>query len=376
MRLSVIGAGTWGRCTRRRWRRSATTSSESTSTSARSLASQRRMLRSSSLGCRRSSPRASTQAGCSFTTDMAAAKGAKVHFVGVGTPQVKDGYAADLTYVNAAVDGLAAYLSPTGDIVAGKSTVPVGTAADSRTTASTDRRDAGLEPRVPPRGMGGARTPSTRIDWSLGTESGEEGERAADILREVYHPAVTKGTPLHRDRLGDRRARQGRRERLPGDEDLLHQRDGRDRRGDRRRRHQLADAIGHDARIGGGSSVRASASAAAACRRTSVPSPRAPKSSAAASPSPSCARSTQSTSAAGIAPSSSSSSTRRRRSSRRTSPCSVPPSSRTPTTSVTPRRCDVAVRLHGLGAWVTVDRPCGARERAPTPPAAQLRRRP
>ena len=64
----------------------------------------------------------------SFTTDMAAASGAKVHFVGVGTPQQKDGYAADLTYVNAAVDGLIPYLAP-GDIVAGKSTVPVGTAA-------------------------------------------------------------------------------------------------------------------------------------------------------------------------------------------------------------------------------------------------------
>ncbi len=63
-----------------------------------------------------------------FTTDMADAAGAKVHFVGVGTPQQKDSYAADLTYVNAAFDGLLPYLAP-GDIVAGKSTVPVGTAA-------------------------------------------------------------------------------------------------------------------------------------------------------------------------------------------------------------------------------------------------------
>lgn len=41
-----------------------------------------------------------------FTTDLSAARGAQVHFVGVGTPQRKDGYAADLTYVNAAVDAL------------------------------------------------------------------------------------------------------------------------------------------------------------------------------------------------------------------------------------------------------------------------------
>ena len=32
-----------------------------------------------------------------FTTTMADASGAQVHFVGVGTPQVKGGYAADLT---------------------------------------------------------------------------------------------------------------------------------------------------------------------------------------------------------------------------------------------------------------------------------------
>ena len=63
-----------------------------------------------------------------FTTDMSEAAGAKIHFVGVGTPQVKDGYAADLTYVNAAIDALLPYLAE-GDIVAGKSTVPVGTAA-------------------------------------------------------------------------------------------------------------------------------------------------------------------------------------------------------------------------------------------------------
>ena len=64
-----------------------------------------------------------------FSTDMADAAGAQVHFIGVGTPQQKDAYAADLTYVNAAVDGLVAHLRP-GDVVAGKSTVPVGTAAD------------------------------------------------------------------------------------------------------------------------------------------------------------------------------------------------------------------------------------------------------
>ena len=42
-----------------------------------------------------------------FSTDMADAEGSRVHFIGVGTPQRKDGSdAADLTYVDAAVAAL------------------------------------------------------------------------------------------------------------------------------------------------------------------------------------------------------------------------------------------------------------------------------
>jgi UDPglucose 6-dehydrogenase len=62
-----------------------------------------------------------------FTTDMSEARGNAVHFVAVGTPQQPGALAADLRYVHAAVDALAPMLTP-GDIVVGKSTVPVGTA--------------------------------------------------------------------------------------------------------------------------------------------------------------------------------------------------------------------------------------------------------
>ena len=62
-----------------------------------------------------------------FTTDMSLAHGARVHFVCVGTPQKRGEYAADLAYVNAAVEALLPSLEP-GDLVVGKSTVPVGTA--------------------------------------------------------------------------------------------------------------------------------------------------------------------------------------------------------------------------------------------------------
>ncbi len=63
-----------------------------------------------------------------FTTDFAAADDAEVHFIAVGTPQKHGENAADLTYVNAAIRSLLPHLS-VGDLVVGKSTVPVGTAA-------------------------------------------------------------------------------------------------------------------------------------------------------------------------------------------------------------------------------------------------------
>lgn len=135
-----------------------------------------------------------------FTTDMAEARGAKVHFVGVGTPQQRDGYGADLTYVNAAIDGLVPYLSE-GDIVAGKSTVPVGTAAE-------------LTPRVEAAGATLVWNPEfLREGWAvqdtidpdrlvLGVSTrfargtaGEEVDIVA-VMKEVYAPPVEKGTPF------------------------------------------------------------------------------------------------------------------------------------------------------------------------------------
>ncbi|NVN51245.1 UDP-glucose/GDP-mannose dehydrogenase family protein [Mycolicibacterium hippocampi] len=65
-----------------------------------------------------------------FTTDYAeAAEFADVHFLGVGTPQKKGEYSADLRHVYAVVDTLVPLLRRPAVIV-GKSTVPVGTAAE------------------------------------------------------------------------------------------------------------------------------------------------------------------------------------------------------------------------------------------------------
>lgn len=130
----------------------------------------------------------------SFTTDMSAANGAKVHFIGVGTPQQKDGYAADLTYVNAAVDALLPHLSP-GDIVAGKSTVPVGTAADLAVRVEGTGATLVWNPEFLREGFAVQDTiDPDRLVVGLG--AGDGAGAAADVLREVYHPAVAKGTPF------------------------------------------------------------------------------------------------------------------------------------------------------------------------------------
>lgn len=66
-----------------------------------------------------------------FTQDFSAIEGAQIHFIGVGTPQSESG-AADMTYVDAAVASMLPHLgrcTSGPEVVAGKSTVPVGTSS-------------------------------------------------------------------------------------------------------------------------------------------------------------------------------------------------------------------------------------------------------
>jgi UDPglucose 6-dehydrogenase len=65
-----------------------------------------------------------------FTTDYdAATEFADVHFLGVGTPQKKGEYGADLRHVHAVIDTLVPRLRR-DSVIVGKSTVPVGTATE------------------------------------------------------------------------------------------------------------------------------------------------------------------------------------------------------------------------------------------------------
>ena len=126
-----------------------------------------------------------------FTTDFSAVKDADVHFVCVGTPQSKDGLAADLTYVKSAVAAIAPHLKE-GSLVVGKSTVPVGTAQGLRDelAKSAPQADLAWNPEFLREGFAveDTLTPNRLV-------VGVANDRAEEILKEVYEPVIALGTP-------------------------------------------------------------------------------------------------------------------------------------------------------------------------------------
>ncbi|KRC52451.1 UDP-glucose 6-dehydrogenase [Leifsonia sp. Root227] len=131
-----------------------------------------------------------------FTTDFAAAADADVHFVAVGTPQVADGDAADMRYVDAAFSTLLKHVKA-GDVLVGKSTVPVGTAARlaEQVESTVDGATLAWNPEFLREGFAVKDTISPdRLVY--GVPAGDAGQRAARILDEVYAAAVATGTPV------------------------------------------------------------------------------------------------------------------------------------------------------------------------------------
>ena len=138
-----------------------------------------------------------------FTTDMSEVAGARVHFVCVGTPQRKGEYAADLRYVDSAVDGLAPYLQGTDEapvLVVGKSTVPVGTAARlaervTELAPEGSRAILAWNPEFLREGFAVADT-LTPDRFVYGLPEGPDGATAKALLDEVYATLLSTGTPL------------------------------------------------------------------------------------------------------------------------------------------------------------------------------------
>jgi UDPglucose 6-dehydrogenase len=131
-----------------------------------------------------------------FSTDITDAAGAQVHFICVGTPQKHGEYAADLRYVQAAAESLLEVLEP-GELVVGKSTVPVGTAA--RLAEMFGEKVPGSllawNPEFLREGFAVRDTlHPDRLVYGL-SPVGEEAERAAALLDEVYAPIVARGIP-------------------------------------------------------------------------------------------------------------------------------------------------------------------------------------
>ena len=118
---------------------------------------------------------------------------ADVHFVCVGTPQTAGAQKADMSQVFGSINALIPHLRP-GAVVVGKSTVPVGTAAEI----------AALLTKTAPQGVELAWNPEFlregfAVEDTLHPDRlvvGVTSERAETVLREVYAPLIADGVPF------------------------------------------------------------------------------------------------------------------------------------------------------------------------------------
>jgi UDPglucose 6-dehydrogenase len=131
-----------------------------------------------------------------YSSDMADVNGCDVHFVCVGTPQKRGEYAADMKYVQAAVEALAPHLRA-GDVVVGKSTVPVGTAARLAKLVAEVTPGAVLAWNPEFLREGHAIEDTVSPDRLVyGIPAGADGELARRRMDEVYASVLATGTPL------------------------------------------------------------------------------------------------------------------------------------------------------------------------------------
>ena len=257
------------------WPSSATRSSAWTSTRPRSRRWPPARCRSTSPGSSDCCARALDTGRLRFTTSYAEVgrRSATCTSSASARRSSKGEYAADLRYVDAVVDGARPAPDPAGAGrrqvdrpgrhrgAAGRSWLaelaPAGDGVELAWNPEFLREGFAVEDTLRP----------DRLVFGRARPSAAE----TDAARGLRAAASTPGIPVVGHRLRHRRAGQGRGQRLPRHQDLVHQRDGRGVRGDRRRRH----AAGRGARLRrrGSAAVpqrRASASAAAACPRTSA----------------------------------------------------------------------------------------------------------
>ena len=126
-----------------------------------------------------------------FTSDFSQIKDCDVHFICVGTPQKKDGLAADLTYVDASIASVATH-AKAGSLIVGKSTVPVGTAGRLADMLSklNEKVELAWNPEFLREGFAVEDTlrPNRLV-------VGVTSDRAEEVLKEVYASLIKDGVP-------------------------------------------------------------------------------------------------------------------------------------------------------------------------------------
>ena len=130
-----------------------------------------------------------------FTTDLkSATPDAEAVFIAVGTPSRRGDGFADLTYVYAAAEEIAAAMK-NYTVVVTKSTVPVGTGAEVEAIIRRVRPDADFSVVSNPEFLreGAAIDDFKRPDRIV---VGAEEERARDVMRELYRPLFINETPI------------------------------------------------------------------------------------------------------------------------------------------------------------------------------------
>jgi UDPglucose 6-dehydrogenase len=126
-----------------------------------------------------------------FATDFAEIADCDVHFICVGTPQQKDGLAADMSYVNASAESVA-QVAKSGSLIVGKSTVPVGTA--DRLRARIKEINSNVELAWNPEFLreGFAVEDTLRPNRLV---VGVTSDTSEEILKKVYAPLIANNVP-------------------------------------------------------------------------------------------------------------------------------------------------------------------------------------
>ncbi|WP_278855741.1 UDP-glucose dehydrogenase family protein [Kocuria palustris] len=143
-----------------------------------------------------------------FTSDYEEAGAfGDVHFIGVGTPQRPGAFAADMSFVDSAVEQISRHLTRDA-VIAGKSTVPVGTARRLRELARENAPE-GIEvdlvwnPEFLREGHSVEDTlhPDRMViglpgHGSADPQEREQAQHLESLMREVYAPQLAEGIPL------------------------------------------------------------------------------------------------------------------------------------------------------------------------------------